>query len=48
MTTLNPAQRDAGRYFDGPLLVLAGAGSGNSSVITQNIEYLVGHGELPP
>ncbi len=47
LSSLNPRQQEAMEYVRGPLLVLAGAGSGKTAVITRKIAHLIENCNVP-
>ncbi len=47
-TTLNAAQKEAVEYLDGPLLVLAGPGTGKTQLLSEKVVYILEHTDTNP
>ena len=48
VSRLSQAQKEAVTHKDGPMMVLAGPGSGKTLVITKRVQYLIGHYKIQP
>ena len=45
---LNPEQQEAVKHGEGPLLIIAGAGTGKTTVVTERIKHLIASNKVKP